>query len=176
QLQKAADNALGSSPGAIAAVDVRTGEVLALASHPYFDPNSLDTDWDKLASDPGTPFVSRAIQGQYVPGSIFKVVTASAALDLGVANTGMDHRHKADMIVQGLRIHNGNHPQLNDKVLTFPDEFAWSCNVTFGLLGLSLGQASLIDLNFLAPAGDVFWPAGDTSQSEAKLREYAARY
>ena len=42
------------------------------------------------------------------------------------------------MIVQGLRIHNGNHPQLNDKVLTFPDEFAWSCNVTFGLVGLSL--------------------------------------
>jgi len=176
ELQKAADNALGNGPGAIAAINVRTGEVLALASHPYFDPNTLDDDWDRVAADEGKPFVSRAIQGQYVPGSVFKLVTASAALDLGVANLGMPHHHQADLIVDGLRIRNGNHPQLNDQEIGFPEEFAWSCNVVFGYTGLSLGQSGPMDLNVLSPAGAVTWPRADTSQSEAKLREYAARF
>ncbi len=176
QLQKVADDALGNSHGAVAVVQVATGEVLALASHPYFDPNTLDTDWDRLAADPGTPFVSRAIQGQYVPGSIFKLVTAAAALDLGIANLGMNHRHQADLVVEGLRIRNTNHPQLNARELTFAEEFAWSCNVVFGLTGLSLGQASLIDFNVLAPSEPVFWPSGDISQSEARLRDYAGRF
>ncbi len=174
QLQKVADDALGGSPGAAAVVDVSTGEVLALASHPYFDPNTLDEDWERLANDRGEPFVSRAINGQYVPGSIFKLVTASAALDSGIATAGMEHHHEADLIVDGLRIRNTNHPQLTD--LTFAEEFAWSCNVFFAYTGLSLGGSSLIDYSPLASREPYTWPAGPVDASEARLREYARRY
>jgi penicillin-binding protein A len=176
RLQKAADEALGNRAGAVAAVNTRTGEVLALASHPYFDANSLDDDWAQLESNPGTPFVNRATQGAYVPGSVFKVVTAAAALDLGIANLGMPHRHQGDLVVEGLKIRNTNHPQLNDREISFPDEFAWSCNVVFGYTGLSLGQSGLMDLNVLAPSGDIAWRGGDISRSEARLREYTGKF
>jgi peptidoglycan glycosyltransferase len=88
----------------------------------------------------------------------------------------MPHRHQGDLVVEGLKIRNTNHPQLNDREISFPDEFAWSCNVVFGYTGLSLGQPGLMDLNVLAPAGDVAWRGGDTSRSEARLREYAGRF
>src|SRR5207249_6220284 len=68
QLQRAADRALGDNRGAIVALNPGTGEILALASHPYYDPNTIDEDWQRLLADPGRPFVHRALQGQYVPG------------------------------------------------------------------------------------------------------------
>ena len=61
RLQRAADDALGNDRGAIAAINVRTGEVLALASHPYFDPNTLDDRWSQLSQDPAQPFVARLL-------------------------------------------------------------------------------------------------------------------
>ncbi len=174
RLQRMADEALGDNRGAIALVNVHTGEVLALTSHPYFDANTLDDDWETLANDQSRPFVSRATSGQYVPGSIFKLVTASAALDLGLQRPEERHHHEADLVVQGFRIRNTNHPQLKD--LSFAEEFAWSCNVAFALTGLSLGYPEHIDYNVLAPAGDVFWTRTDIGASAEKLRDYARRF
>jgi len=174
QLQKAADDALGSDRGAIAAINVRTGEVLALASHPYFDPNTLDEQWARLSQDPSQPFVARAIEGQYVPGSTFKVVTDSAALDIGVVDPNMRIHHEADLIVDGFRIRNTNHPQLKD--LTFAEEFAWSCNVAHAYVGMSLANTGLIDFGVLAPAQAYTWDKGPTDASAARFKEYARRF
>jgi penicillin-binding protein A len=174
RLQRLADELLGDNAGAIAMVNAHTGEVLALASHPYFDANSLDDDWEKLANDPSRPFVGRAISGQYVPGSIFKVVTGSAALDLGLQRPEERHHHEADLVVQGFRIRNTNHPQLTD--LSFAEEFAWSCNVAFAMTGLALGFPEHIDYNFLAPAGEVVWNRDNVGASTERLRDYARRF
>lgn len=174
RLQRMADEALGDNRGAIAIVNVPTGEVLALASHPYFDANTLDEDWEKLANDQSRPFVSRATSGQYVPGSVFKLVTAAAALDLGLQRPDERHRHEADLVVQGFRIRNTNHPQL--KELSFAEEFAWSCNVAFALTGLNLGLTNRIDYDVLAPTGDVFWTGDSVAPSVAKLHDYARRF
>ncbi len=174
RLQRLADELLGANSGAIAMINAHTGEVLALASHPYFDANSLDDDWEKLANDGTRPFVGRAISGQYVPGSVFKVVTASAALDLGLQRPEERHHHEADLVVQGFRIRNTNHPQLMD--LSFAEEFAWSCNVAFALTGLSLGFPEHIDYNFLAPRGEVVWNRDGVGPSVERLHEYARRF
>lgn len=88
-LQEAADKLLGSRRGAVLAMDPGTGEILALASHPAYDPNIFvrpNTSRARLAlldDRIGRPLSNKAISGLYPPGSVFKVVTASAAIELG---------------------------------------------------------------------------------------------
>jgi penicillin-binding protein 2 len=86
RLQQLAEGLLGEEAGAIVALDPTNGEVLALASRPGFDPNMLSRDlspkqWDEVIRDEGRPLTNRATQGQYPPGSTFKIVMAAAALD-----------------------------------------------------------------------------------------------
>jgi penicillin-binding protein 2 len=87
--QKAAEEGLGDRAGAVAAMDPNTGEILALASHPNYDPNLFPRgispkDWVSLANDPSHPLYNRAIQSVYPPGSTFKIVVSLAGLDSGV--------------------------------------------------------------------------------------------
>ncbi|MBI3180187.1 MAG: penicillin-binding protein 2 [Deltaproteobacteria bacterium] len=84
-LQAVAESAFTGRAGAVVALDVRTGAVLALASFPMFDPNLVSgllaqEEKAKLDNDPLKPWLSRSIQGQYPPGSTFKAVTALTAL------------------------------------------------------------------------------------------------
>ncbi|HZS11310.1 MAG TPA: penicillin-binding protein 2, partial [Nitrospirales bacterium] len=86
RLQSLAEHLLGEEAGAIVALDVTTGDVLAMASRPAFDPNVLSREltakqWDTIVRDEGRPLNNRASQGQYPPGSTFKIVMAAAALE-----------------------------------------------------------------------------------------------
>jgi penicillin-binding protein 2 len=86
KLQLAADAALGERPGAVVALDPRNGQVLAMVSHPAFDPNDFaghitSAEWKQLMTDPNKPLMNKAIQAQLAPGSVFKIVTAIAALE-----------------------------------------------------------------------------------------------
>lgn len=91
-LQSACDKLLGDRKGAICVLNPNTGEVLALASHPAFNPNvfvepkSSDVRVKLLKDRVGRPMSNRAISGLYPPGSVFKVVTASAALETKKVN------------------------------------------------------------------------------------------
>ena len=85
-LQQAAEQSLGDRPGAVLALDPRTGEVLAMVSRPTPDPNDfavrIPADvWKDLNDDPLHPLLNRAIQAQLAPGSVFKIVTATAMLE-----------------------------------------------------------------------------------------------
>ncbi len=87
--QKAAEEGLGDRAGAVVAMDPDSGEILALASHPTYDPNIFPRgispkDWVKLMNDPSHPMYNRAIQSVYPPGSTFKIIVALAGLDSGV--------------------------------------------------------------------------------------------
>ncbi len=87
-LQMVAEASLGDQPGAVVALDPRTGEILAMVSHPSFDPNDFAKridrgEWEKLTDDPMKPLMNKAIQAQLAPGSVFKIVTATAALETG---------------------------------------------------------------------------------------------
>jgi penicillin-binding protein 2 len=84
-LQQTVENALGDVTGAMVAIDPNTGYVLAMASHPAFDPNVFTggvtpAQWRALMTDPGHPLQNRVIQGIYAPGSTFKVVDSIAGL------------------------------------------------------------------------------------------------
>lgn len=85
-VQKAAEESFGDKAGAIVAVKPNSGEILALASLPSFDPNLFARgipyeEWKSLIEDKKKPMLNRAIQSQYPPGSIFKIITAIAALE-----------------------------------------------------------------------------------------------
>ena len=85
-LQKAATEALAGKNGAVVALDPRNGDILALVSKPDFDPNLFargitPENWKSIIGNPARPLQNRATQGQYPPGSVFKIITALAALE-----------------------------------------------------------------------------------------------
>lgn len=85
-LQKVAEEALAGKKGAIVAVDPRNGEILAFASQPAPDPNDFAVrvskeEWLRLNTDPNRPLLNRATQAQLAPGSVFKIVMATAMLE-----------------------------------------------------------------------------------------------
>jgi penicillin-binding protein 2 len=86
RIQKVAQESLQGRAGAVVVLKPATGEVLAMASSPAFDPSSFNRrlsakEWNALFNDPLKPFQNRAIQGQYPPGSTYKIITALAGLE-----------------------------------------------------------------------------------------------
>jgi penicillin-binding protein 2 len=86
RLQRLAEDLLGEEAGAIVALDPWNGDVLALASKPGFNPNDVSggisaRDWQQFIQDTRHPLTNRAIQGQYPPGSVFKIIMAAALLE-----------------------------------------------------------------------------------------------
>ncbi|MFE9001585.1 peptidoglycan D,D-transpeptidase FtsI family protein [Streptomyces sp. NPDC007875] len=148
--QKAAFEGLGNKKGAVAAVDPRTGKILALASTPSYDPskfagaskkdsdayNALKPDVDK-----DDPMLNRALRQTYPPGSTFKVVTAAAALENGKYTdidgpTVSPDPWKLPLSTQPLP-NEGNIPCKN---ASLRQALRYSCNTVFGKLGDDLGK------------------------------------
>jgi penicillin-binding protein 2 len=89
-LQIAAEEALGGKNGAVVAINPRNGEILAMVSRPTFNPNDFAIrisrdEWNKLVSDENHPLLNKAIQAQLAPGSVFKIIMATAGLQEGIA-------------------------------------------------------------------------------------------
>jgi penicillin-binding protein 2 len=119
-IQKAAERALDGKIGAIVAMDPHTGEILAMASRPTFDPNQFlhlsKTYWNSIVNDPDHPMMNKAIQAQLAPGSTFKIIMSLAGLQENVAqdmhvmcNGGADfygHYFKCDRHHGAVDIHN----------------------------------------------------------------------
>jgi penicillin-binding protein 2 len=89
-LQIAAEQALEGKNGAVVAMDPRSGEILAMVSRPTFDPNDFAVhiskdEWNELVNDENHPLLNKAIQAQLAPGSVFKIIMATAGLQEGVA-------------------------------------------------------------------------------------------
>ncbi|MEW6356709.1 MAG: penicillin-binding transpeptidase domain-containing protein [Planctomycetota bacterium] len=80
-LQRAAEAGLGKQNGAMVLMDPRSGEILALATCPRFDLNAFSEDYERLLKDPAHPMLHRAALAAMPPGSVFKIVTATAGLE-----------------------------------------------------------------------------------------------
>jgi peptidoglycan glycosyltransferase len=153
--QKAADSALGNQRGAVVAIDPSTGAILALVSHPTYDPSQLaghdltavTKAWKTLTTDPNRPLDNRAIASRlYPPGSVFKLVTASAALSSGqfTESSQIPGPASLDLPQTSVNLHNDFASACGPggKVsLTVALEI--SCNTAFGWLGLHLGASAL---------------------------------
>jgi penicillin-binding protein 2 len=146
-LQKSAEKILGGRrKSAIVALDPRSGEVLALASSPTFDPNifssriSQDT-WDRINSY-GNPFVNRALQG-FPPASTFKVVTATAGMETGKYPPGTYLGTFPYLSAAGVRFYEWNKAGFGTQ--GYVGALAWSSNTFFGQIGRGVGGEALID-------------------------------
>jgi len=147
-LQRVAEEALGNRVGAVVAMDPRTGELLALASHPCYDPNVFTRplgrrEWQRL-NGPDRPQQNRATSGLYAPGSVFKIVTAAAALEGGACKeeTRFFCGGRISLGKWSLRCwkREGHGP------LNFLQGFAQSCNVMFATLGGRVGAEKLAEM------------------------------
>ncbi len=90
KVQKTAENVLADRPGAIVALNPKNGDVLAMVSHPSFNPNDISggistKTWQTLLKDKNLPLTNRTIHGKYPPGSTFKIVLSAAILETGIA-------------------------------------------------------------------------------------------
>jgi penicillin-binding protein A len=156
KLQKAASAALGSLPGALVALDPKTGEILAMVANPSYDPNQLSSQdpaqiratWDSLNADPDKPLLSRASQELFPPGSTFKLVTAAAALENGMTPDTKFPNPPALTLPQTTHLlHNfgDEHCLGGIPELTIAQALEVSCNVVFGQIGLQLGADKLVE-------------------------------
>lgn len=151
QVQQAAESALGDQRGSVVAIDPSTGAVLAMVSHPNFnptplvshDPSTEKSAWDTLNGDPARPLVNRAIGGNlYPPGSVFKIVTAAAAIEGGQwdEDSSIPGPAVLDLPQTDVGLPNSSPGACGpgDRV-TLSVALQDSCNTAFGWLGMELG-------------------------------------
>ena len=145
-LQTKINEWMQGNTGAVLVMRPKTGEVLAMASFPTFNPNLFSdgvshADWQKLLNHPEHPLENKAIQGIYSPGSIFKIVTAYAALDSEIVDPSTTHQCPGFFYIKGRKTpfkcwawRKGGHGTVNLK-----KAIKESCNVYFYKVALELG-------------------------------------
>jgi peptidoglycan glycosyltransferase len=140
-LQAQAQRALDDEAGAVVLLNAASGELLALASSPTFDPERLDEEWEERREDPAAPLVNRATQGLYQPGSALQTVVIAEALTQGLAElSAPTSRGEATLSVNGTVI--GCSAIATDP-RTLADAYAAACPAPFADLGERLGSAGL---------------------------------
>ncbi|MBD2299130.1 penicillin-binding protein 2 [Nostoc sp. FACHB-190] len=146
ELQKAADKALGKYQGAIVALDPRNGAVLAMVSHPDFDPNIFskqklsEKDWESVQGK-DHPLVNRALSA-FPPASTFKIVTTTAGLESGKFSPGTVLQTYGSLTVGGVTFGEWNHAGFGP--LGFPRAMAMSSDTFFYQIGKGVGGPTLI--------------------------------
>lgn len=155
RLQRAAVKALGTDKGAVVMLDPTTGEILALVSTPVYnanaiaDPATARTTFEALQQDASHPLLPRATLGRYVPGSVFKIVTAIAGLDSGAITpqTTFPDQPAAEatgLLVNGFRIRDDHHPETGSTPLDLAAATEASCNIWYAEAGLRIGGERLV--------------------------------
>jgi peptidoglycan glycosyltransferase len=155
-VQQAAWNALGNYTGAVVALNPQTGAILAMVSKPTYDPNTLAvhstsgffTAYNALTKNPAKPLVNRAIAGDlYHPGSVFKLVVASAALDSGKFTADSAFPNPAALQLPGSNsfIHNSTNTACGGSAptATIAQAIQYSCNIPIAQVGQQLGEAAI---------------------------------
>jgi peptidoglycan glycosyltransferase len=155
-LQQAAAELLGDQHGAVVAIEPATGRVLALVASPTYDPNRIvDPNGGRkyvaqLQQSTDSPLLNRATQGLYVPGSVFKIVTATAGLASGAITPNTTYADQPDEIktgflVDGFRIHDFPRKVQTDHPLDFAEATEVSDNIWFAHAGLDIGPQNLLE-------------------------------
>jgi penicillin-binding protein A len=152
--QAAAYQGLHGVRGAVVALNPQTGAILALATSPSYDPSTLSTHnsrqinrtYHQLLHTPGDPLIDRATSETYPPGSLFKIVTASAAFTSGkfTPQSVVPAPSALKLPLTTTFLHNfGGESCGNGKTDTISDAFRISCNTAFAGIGLKVGIRAL---------------------------------
>ncbi len=140
--QQAAYDGLDGRKGAVVVLDADTGAVLAMVSAPSYDPNNIEANWKELSQQADGALLNRAVQGMYPPGSTIKPMIADAALTEGVTDEKEIFDCNGELDVGGGHSIRESHGEVHGKV-DLRKALTESCNVTFGTLGMRLGDAKL---------------------------------
>ncbi|HTW19654.1 MAG TPA: penicillin-binding protein 2 [Mycobacteriales bacterium] len=152
--QRAAYQGLHGVRGAVVALNPTTGAILAMATSPSYNPSTLSTHnsrqinrtYHQLLHAPGDPLIDRATSETYPPGSLFKIVTSSAAFSSGRFNPGsvIPSPTQLKLPLTNVFLHNfGGESCGNGHTDTIRDAFRISCNTAFAGLGLKVGIHAL---------------------------------
>jgi penicillin-binding protein A len=142
--QRVAISALAGQQGAVVALDPRSGAVKVMVSTPSFDANALATPgaYERLARDSqGRPLINRATQFGYAPGSSFKVVTATAAIDTGAFTPESTVSGRDKVLISGVPLQNDNNE--NFGAITLTQALAKSVNTVWAQVAERLGKRTL---------------------------------
>jgi peptidoglycan glycosyltransferase len=157
KIQKAAYDALGNNRGAVVAMVPKTGAILAMVSKPSYDPNKLAvhstskffSEYNALKSDSSKPLTNRATAGDlYHPGSVFKLVVASAAIDSGkyTAQSSFPNPASLQLPLTHTLIHNDTGSSCGPgSKATIATAVSLSCNIPMAQLGEALGEGPISD-------------------------------
>lgn len=141
-LQEIAETGLDNNTGAIVAFDAHTGEIMAMASRPTFDPNQFarslsSAEWANLIDQPESPLQNRVFQNAFPPGSVFKIIMALAGLERSAINANSTVRCVGEATFYNRRFgcwHEAGHGKI-----TLREAIQHSCNIYFYNLGQKLG-------------------------------------
>jgi len=152
--QRTAVQALEGFCGAAVAIEPSTGRVLAIASSPSFNSNAVANDFSRIrnrktgACSFSAPLLNRATQGLYPPGSTFKVVTASAALDSGAFTPDSEFVDPGYCIEYGDRVSNAGNPEIGPEIfgtLSLFTALQHSVNSVFCNIGKEIGAGTILE-------------------------------
>jgi penicillin-binding protein A len=141
--QDVANAAINGHKGAVVALDPRSGAVRVMASSPGYDPNSLKSTATarSVKSDPSGRLINRATQFGYAPGSTFKVVTATAAIDSGAFSPQSTVSGRNDVPISGVPLQNDQNESLGQITLT--EALAKSVNTVWAQVAERLGKRTM---------------------------------
>jgi len=142
--QRTAIEALAGHEGAVVALDPRSGAVRVMASVPSYDPNALRSPraYERLTAEAhGQPLVNRAVQFGYAPGSTFKVVTATAAIDSGQFTPESTVSGRDGVTISGVALNNDNNESYGP--LTLEQALARSVNTVWAQVAEQLGKPTM---------------------------------
>ena len=141
RVQRVAQEQLVGKVGAVVALNPKTGQILAMASSPTFDNQTILTDYPSILAQPNAPLLNRSTIGLYPPGSTFKVVTATSALESGRFGPDSLFPGGSTYKTPGGEIHNFGNASYPPHTLT--TALTNSINTTFAQIGDELGAEQL---------------------------------
>jgi peptidoglycan glycosyltransferase len=149
EAQEVAREALAGQCGAVVALDPRTGKLLVMASSPSFDPNLVERRFEQIEQvtancTPAAPLLNRASAGLFVPGSTFKIVTASAALESRKFTPESTFHDPGYCMVYGKRVNNFD-TSTPFGTVDLEDALANSVNSVFCNIGKAMGAKRILD-------------------------------
>lgn len=157
RLQDFAAAQLGRDAGAVVAIDPATGAILAMTSTPSYDATPISGDPDtapaayaQIQDQSGNPLVDRSRQGHYTPGSIMKILTASAALDSGAITTrttfpDQPRQETQGFVVDGFRVREHDLSPVQPALWPLSQALQVSSNIFFAHVGLEVGADTYLE-------------------------------
>lgn len=156
KLQQIAWDGLGNMKGSVIAIEPSTGKILAMVSKPSFDPNLLSThivsdasaNYKKLITSKNAPLVNRSVDALYAPGSVFKLVVATAAFESGEYTPDSVLPNPRTFTLPGTKtvITNSGEGRCGGaQTVSIATALKLSCNIPFAQLGIALGQEKIAE-------------------------------